>query len=170
MPTWDCTRQRRLQLDAFTDDEFRDLHVATLEVLEQTGVFTIYDPEALDIFESGGAIVDRATGVVRIPPRLVEAALDSSPERILAAGRSPKDDIMLDAGRVGFTTFGEGISIVDLETGEMREPTKQDVADTARVADYLDELDTYEIAVGAHDMPTATATIHSYEAALLSTQ
>ncbi len=105
-----------------------------------------------------GAILDRATGVVKIPPRLVEAAIDSSPERILAAGRSPKDDIMLDAGRVGFTTFGEGLKIADLETGEMREPTKQDVADTARLADYLDELDTYELAVGAHDMPTATAT------------
>ena len=162
------TRSGGFSLNAFTDDEFRDLHLASLEVLEQTGVFTD-DPEALDIFESGGASVDRATGVVRIPPRLVEAAIDSSPERILAAGRSPKDDVMLDAGRVGFTTFGEGLKIADLETGEMREPTKQDVADTARLADYLDELDTYELAVGAHDMPTATATIHSYEAALLNT-
>jgi trimethylamine--corrinoid protein Co-methyltransferase len=62
-----------------------------------------------------------------------------------------------------------GISIVDPATGEIREPIKQDVAATARVADYLDELDTYEIAVGAHDVPTATATIHSYEAALLNT-
>ena len=76
---------------------------------------------------------------------------------------------MLDPGRVGFTTFGEGLRVVDLETGEMRESTKQDVADTARLADYLDELDTYELAVGAHDVPAATATIHNYEAAVCNT-
>jgi trimethylamine--corrinoid protein Co-methyltransferase len=100
---------------------------------------------------------------------VVEAAIHSSPERVFAAGRSPKNDIMLDAGRVGFTTFGEGLKIADLESGEMRVPTKQDVADTARLADHLSELDTYEIAVGAQDMPTATASIHAYEAALFST-
>ena len=146
------TRSGGFSLNAFTDDEFRDIHLATLEVLEQTGVFTD-DREAMEIFAAGGATVDRDTGMVRIAPRIVEAAIDSSPERVFTAGRSPKDDIMLDAGRVGFTTFGEGLKIADLETGEMRAPTKQDVADTARLADYLSELDTYEIAVGAQDMP-----------------
>ncbi len=99
----------------------------------------------------------------------MEAAIESAPERVFAAGRDPKDDIMLDAGRVGFTTFGEGLKVTDLETGELRDSTKQDVADTARLADYLDELDTYELAVGAHDVPVATATIHNYEAAVCNT-
>ena len=110
-----------------------------------------------------------STGVVRIPPHVVEAAIESAPERLLAAGRDPKDDVMLDPGRVGFTTFGEGIQIADLETGEFRAPSKQDVADTARLADFLDQIDTYEIAVGAKDVPPATSTIHSYEAALCNT-
>lgn len=155
-------------LNVFTEDELKDIHLATLEVMEKTGVFTD-DPDALDIFAAGGAAVDRVTGMVRIPPHVVEAAIASCPERVFAAGRDPKDDLMLDAGRVGFTTFGEGLRVADLETGELREPTKQDVADTARLADYLDELDTYEIAVGAHDVPRATATIHNYEAAVCNT-
>ena len=148
------TRSGGLSLNVFTDDEFADIHLATLEVLEQTGVFTD-DPESLDIFEAGGASVDRETGIVRIPAHIVEAAIASAPERVFAAGRDSKDDIMLDAGRVGFTTFGEGLKVTDLETGELRDSTKQDVADTARLADYLDELDTYELAVGAHDVPAS---------------
>lgn len=162
------TRSGGFSLNVFTDDEVRDIHLATLEVLEQTGVFTD-DEESLDIFAAGGASVDRETGIVRIPPHIVEAAIESAPERVFAAGRDPKDDIMLDAGRVGFTTFGEGLKVTDLETGELRDSTKQDVADTARLADYLDELDTYELAVGAHDAPVATATIHNYEAAVCNT-
>ena len=162
------TRGGGYSLNVFTDDEFKDIHLATLEVLEQTGVFTD-DPESLDVFESGGASVNRESGIVRIPAHVVEAAIESAPERVFAAGRDSKDDIMLDAGRVGFTTFGEGLTVTDLETGEVREPTKQDVADTARLADYLDELDTYELAIGAHDVPTATATIHGYEAAVCNT-
>lgn len=162
------TRSGGFSLNVFTDDEVRDIHLATLEVLEHTGVFTD-DDESLDIFAAAGASVDRETGIVRIPPHIVEAAIESAPERVFAAGRDPKDDIMLDAGRVGFTTFGEGLKVTDLETGELRDSTKQDVADTARLADYLDELDTYELAVGAHDVPVATATIHNYEAAVRNT-
>ena len=161
-------RSGGFSLNAFTDDEFHDIHLATLEVLEHTGVHTD-DREAMGIFENGGAAVDHSAGVVRIPPRVVEAAIDAAPERVFAAGRNPKDDLMLDAGRVGFTTFGEGLKIVDLESGELRTPTKRDVADTARLADCLSELDTYEIAVGAQDQPPATASIHAYEAALLNT-
>ena len=161
-------RSGGLSLNVFSDDEFKDIHLATLEVLEQTGVFTD-DPESLDVFEAGGAAVDRESGMVRIPPHVVEAAIESAPERVFAAGRESKHDLMLDAGRVGFTTFGEGLRVADLETGELRESTKQDVADTARLADYLDELDTYELAVGAHDVPAATATVHNYEAAVCST-
>jgi trimethylamine--corrinoid protein Co-methyltransferase len=161
-------RSGGFSLNVFTDDEFKDIHLATLEVLERTGVFTD-DPESMDIFEAGGASVDRESGTVKVPAHVVEAAIESAPERVFAAGRDPKNDIMLDAGRVGFTTFGEGLRVVDPETGGLRESTKQDVADTARLADYLDELDTYELAVGAHDVPPATATIHNYEAAVCNT-
>ena len=62
------TRSGGLSLNVFTDDEFKDVHLATLEVLEQTGVFTD-DPEALGVFEAGGATVDRESGIVKIPAR-----------------------------------------------------------------------------------------------------
>jgi trimethylamine--corrinoid protein Co-methyltransferase len=148
--------------------EFEDIHLGTLEVLAQTGIYTD-DPEALTIFEDGGCAVDRGRGNVRIPAHVVEAAIESAPPRFLAAGRAEKDDIVFDAGRVGFTTFGEGIKVVDPETGELRESTKHDIGLSARLADALDEIDTYEVAVGAKDAPPSTAPLHNYEASLCNT-
>ena len=51
------------------------------------------------------------------------------PRTVVLCGRDPANDIVLEAGRVGFTNFGEGIQVVDPYTGELRESTKQDVAD-----------------------------------------
>ena len=55
------TRSGGFSLNAFTDDEFEDVHLGTLEVLQQTGIYSD-DPEALDIFERGG-VVDRWASV-----------------------------------------------------------------------------------------------------------
>ena len=47
-----------LGLDVFNRAELRDIHLATLEVLWQTGIY-VQDDEALDIFENAGAAVNR---------------------------------------------------------------------------------------------------------------
>jgi trimethylamine--corrinoid protein Co-methyltransferase len=161
-------RSGGFSLNVFSDAEFEDIHLATLEVLERTGVYTD-DPEALDIFDGGGCVVDRKAGNVRIPAHIVEEAIASAPPRFVAAGRAAKNDVVFDAGRVGFTTFGEGIKVVDPYTLELRESTKADIAATARLADALSEIDTYEVAVGAEDVPPKTAPIHNYEASLCNT-
>jgi trimethylamine--corrinoid protein Co-methyltransferase len=162
------TRSGGFGLSVFTRDEIDDIHLATLEVLGGTGVF-VEDDEALEIFASAGAKVDAASRVVKIPGYLVEEAIASAPSKLLLRGRNPKNDVVIEAGRVGFTTFGEGIKIVDPHTGKLREPTKQDVADTAKVADYLDEVDVYERAVGAHEVPQEVVPLHNAEAAFANT-
>ena len=60
-----------LSLNVLTDDEVNEIHLGTLELLDQTGIF-VEDEKALDCFESGGARVDRKTKMVQIPPYLVE--------------------------------------------------------------------------------------------------
>lgn len=158
-------RSGGIGLDVFTDDEVQDIHLATLEVLERTGVWVEID-EALDIFSDGGCMVDRETRIVRIPPHIVEDAIRSAPASIALCGRDPANDIVIEAGRVGFSNFGEGIMVVDPYSGELRASTKQDLTDIAKLVDALPEVDVFEIAVGAGDMPPATASIHNHEAAI----
>ena len=161
-------RSRGLSVNVFTESELDDVHLATLEILERTGIF-VEDDEALDIFKDGGCRVDRETRLVRIPPHVVEDAIRSAPSRYTLYGRDPKNDFVMEPGRVAFTNFSEGIRVIDMETGEYRDSTKQDIADIARLNDYLSELDTHEIAVGAKDAPPRTAAVHNSEGQLLNT-
>ena len=161
-------RSSGLGLTIFSDDDVRAIHLSTLEVLERTGVW-IESDEALHIFSDGGCVVDHERHVVKIPPHIVEEAIAAAPSRVTLCGRDAKHDIVLEPGRVGFTNFSEGIMVVDLHTGEHRESRKQDIADIARLNDYLSEIDTYGGAVGAQDVPPQTAAIHNAEAQFLNT-
>ena len=134
-------RSGGLSLNVFTEAELEDIHLATLEVLERTGVFVEAD-EALDLFADGGCARRPRAHVVRIPPHVVEDAIRSAPSTFVLCGREAKNDIVLEPGRVGFTNFSEGIRVVDPRTGELREPTKADIADIARLNDYLSDIDT----------------------------
>jgi trimethylamine--corrinoid protein Co-methyltransferase len=149
-------RNHGLGLKSFTDDQLYDIHMATLEVLEKTGLFIETD-EALDLFDGFGAQVDRGKKIVRIPSYLVDDAIRSAPSKILLAGRDPDHDKWLEAGRVYFTNFSEGIEVVDPYTGDRRIPVKADLADAARLVDYLE------------DVPKAVLPLHNAEAMLSNT-
>ena len=155
-------------LNVFSDDEAYDIHLASLEVLEKTGVF-VEDPEAMQRFGDAGAFVDQKNKMVKIPPYMVEDAIRSAPSKIVLAGRKPENDYVVENNRVGFTNFGEGIKIFDIDSGELRETLKKDVAMTAKMVDAMSEIDVYERAVGAHDVNPAVSPLHNAEAFLSNT-
>ena len=62
-----------VRLNVLTEDEIQQIHQATLEVLERTGVKVICD-EALELLRDAGCEVDG--DIVHIPPQLVEEAID----------------------------------------------------------------------------------------------
>ncbi len=162
------SRSPGFSLSSLTDDELYAIHLATLEVLQQTGLF-VEPREALDVFDGAGAEIDRKNKIVKIPPYLVDDAIRSAPSKILLAGRNREHDKVLAADRVHFTNFSEGIEIIDPYTGERRTPTKADLANAAKVVDYLSDIDVCEKAVGACDAPPETVPLHNAEAMLANT-
>ncbi len=69
-----------LSLNIFTREELDEIHFATLEVLEHTGLL-IDDDEALELFHGAGARVDKEKRIVKMPPYVVEDAIRSAPSR-----------------------------------------------------------------------------------------
>jgi len=157
-----------LSLNVLTQDEIGDIHLATLEVLEQTGVF-VEDDEALDIFGDGGCRVDRDKRNVRIPAPIVEEAIRSCPPSIKYCGRNPDRDFMVETNRVSFVNFDEGVKYTDPWTGEHRDPTLKDVGDCARLVDAMSDIDGYESAICATDVPQETYALHGLFAAMQNT-
>ena len=138
-----------LSLNVFTPDEIEDIHLATLEVLERTGVF-VEDDEALDIFNDGRCIVDRENATCASRGSIVEEAIRSAPPKAIYAGRDPKNDFVLEANRVYFVNFDEGVKYVDPWTREQRDPTIKDVADCARLVDAMSDIDDFDIGGRRH--------------------
>lgn len=161
-------QHQRFSLNSFDDDQLYEIHLATLAVLEKTGIF-VETQEALEIFGGAGAEVDHEKKIVKIPPYVVDDAIRSAPSKIVLAGRRPENDTVLETGRVHFTNFSEGVEVVDPYTGEQRSPTKADLARAATLVDYLSDIDVCEKAVGAGDVPREVAPLHNAEAMLTNT-
>lgn len=161
-------RNAGARLEIFSDADLDDIHRSTLEVLEHTGVFVESD-EALDVLSDGGCRVDRETKTVKFPPHIVEDAIRWSPSSVRLCGRVPENDIMLEGGRVGFTNFSAGIMVLDPRTDEHRQSTAADVADLARMTDYLSEIDTYEHSVESRDASQDTLAVRDAAIGLANT-
>jgi trimethylamine--corrinoid protein Co-methyltransferase len=155
-------------LNVLTHDEVHEIHLATLEVLKDTGVY-VEHKEAMELFDGGGCIVDPKNKIVKFPAWVVEDAIRTVPNTFYAYGRRPEDDVVLEDNRVTFTNFGEGIMFVDPYTGEHRDTTKADLEKAVRVIDYLEHIETYERAMCSHDKPPEVQAIHNAEASLTNT-
>ena len=152
-------------LNLFTKDELDQIHYGTLEVLEQAGLMILND-EALEIYYSHGCSVDKEKKIVKIPPYIVEEAIRSAPSKVLLAGRDPKNDVILEGNRVGFTNFGVAIKVLDLETGAVRESTNKDLAESAILVDAADNVDMLFSPMTARDVPCQVADVVTAETCL----
>ena len=157
-----------MRLSILTDREMDRIHESTLTVLSETGI-RVENQEALHCFKEGGAQVDTAGQIVKLPPKMVEDAIASAPAKVYLAGRHDTHDLVLDGQRVHFTNFSEGVRLNDPDTGENREPVKTDLVKAARLIDALDEIDFCEKAIGAHDVPQQSVPLHNAEAFLSHT-
>jgi len=153
----------RLKLEILTPDEVQQIHEATLEIIEKTGV-RFPSKKALDIWEKNGADVDRETMVVKAPPDLIEEAIKLCPPDYVLAARDPAQDLPLDGNHVYVGTDGCGVQILDIETGELRRTALQDVADIARIADATEEIGFHWVPVSAQDRPAKSRGLHELRA------
>lgn len=152
-----------LSLRLLDQAELERIHTATLEVIESVGV-RFPAEKALDIWEEHGATVDRANSVVKAPGALIEEALAQAPPVYTLAARDPARDLPLDGNHVYLGTDGCGVQVIDLQTGDRRRSRLQDVAEIARVADYLDEIAFHWVAVSAQDYPAHNRGLHELRA------
>ncbi len=133
-------------------DDVDRIHQAALSELERVGV-KIGTARGRRLLASGGAKVDDATQVVKIPSELVEEAIARTAKRIVLCGRDPKQDADLDLEHVHICNDGNGPITVDFETGERRLSTAEDLAKSARVSNALENLHVFWPMVTSQDVP-----------------
>ena len=156
-------------LEILPKNDLNQLHVASLEILDTMGIM-IHSMDALKILANSGAEVDFKSRIARIPSHLVQEGLNKCRRPVKLCGRSPKFDFVMDGEHIHLSTDGTGIGVLEAETGQRRSSTKQDVADTALLADYLEYLNIYYPLVTPLDVPKHSHVLHELDASFNNCQ
>jgi len=127
------------QFRILSDKQIEELHFATLQILERTGV-AFECQEAIDILGDAGADVSNADRV-KIPSYMVEQALRTAPKMITLYTREGEPAIVLN-GQTGshFGGMPDCPNFLDPRTGKQDRCYVADIADDARVIDALPNL------------------------------
>jgi trimethylamine--corrinoid protein Co-methyltransferase len=150
-----------------SDDQLEQFKSSTFEILENTG---IHCPSewAQKIYAEHGAKVDFETQIVKLSPDIVLQALSHAPRYYTMGGRNEAFDLDLSKNATYEATDGTGTKTIDYVTRELRSSVKEDVAKSARVADYLTSISFYWPMVSAQDHPIAPS-LHELDASFNNT-
>ncbi len=98
-----CIPEYRL----LTEEHIKEIHQATLTLLEKTGV-KVLNEEALDLLKDAGCrVVDEQ--IVRIPAKLVEKSIQSAPSSVTVYNRNGDPAMALGGTNV---CFGMGTDLL----------------------------------------------------------
>ncbi len=155
-----CVPEYRILKEA----QIKRIHCATLELLETEGV-KIMDGEARKMLADAGCRL-KNDDIVQFPNWLVEDCIRSAPSRITIYNRLGKEAMRLEGHRIHYGLGTDLINTIDLDTGELRESQLRDVANAAKVADALEDIDFIGSYALPYDSPSNMGYIDSFKAEL----
>ena len=126
------------------------IHQSALQALEEIGLSEA-PQSGIEILTGAGAILGD-DGRIRFPRALVEDMLAKANRSVVLHGRDPAHDLDLSGNRVHYGTAGAAVHMVDVDTGDYRESTLQDLHDAARIADTLDNIHFLQRPMVARDV------------------
>ncbi|MFC2062823.1 trimethylamine methyltransferase family protein [Chloroflexota bacterium] len=136
------------------------IHAAALEILEKTG-FRMEHPGVLKMLTDAGCKVTDGNSV-RLPSRLVEAALKTAPRQIDLYDQQGNHVMSLADGNSFYGTGSDATFTLDLETGQRRRAVIKDVANFVRLVDGLENIAFAMSMSNPEDVPVADIYIHVF--------
>ena len=150
-----------------SDEQLEQFKSSTFEILENTG-FQCPSERVLKIYAEHGGRVDFEKQIVKLSSDVILKALSHAPRYYIMGGRSEAFDLDLSKQVMYEATDGTGTKTIDYVTRELRASRKEDVAKSARVADYLSSVSFYWPMVSAQEYGE-TAPLHELDAAFNNT-
>jgi len=120
-------------------------------LLDRSGMH-VYSKTAREYLSKAGARIGSDGLTVHFPRSLVEDAISSTPSSITLYGRNDEHNVILEDSRVYYGTGGTAINVIDLESGDRRPSTIEDVKLNARLVDALEHIHLFTINVFPNDV------------------
>ena len=158
----------RPHLAMLSPAQVKDLHLASSEILENTGV-RVDHPKARELLCEGGARTCERTNVVKIPPTLVEWAIKVAPSKVTIYDRFGKVKLRLEDYRVHFGTVIDIFYLVDPQTGTHVKCKRKHLPSIVKVADALENIDFVNPGGMIQDVPSELANLLVFKDVLMST-
>lgn len=145
-----------------SDTDMEQIHLASIHILGQIGI-GIGDEGVRKMLIEAGAMADDGE-VVFIPENLINEAIRTAPGNMILGGLDEKYDCYIEKGRSHFLPVKQPCYINDIDTGEYRLSTIQDVRESSLVIDALDEYDMNDGLLAACDVPPEVMDYHIFKA------
>ena len=159
---------KKNMLKVLDKGDLEAIHVATLRVLQETGI-KVNSDYALDMLAGNGYDVDRDTKIVRMSESKVMEAVKSCKRNFKWHGRSDRWTVDVVDGRTKFGPGSQCLSYIDPETGQIRSSQLRDGVLACRLLDALDTVSIGFVPMYPHDVPLEAMSVVTWAAGLLNT-
>jgi len=151
-------------------DNIAAIHEASLTILENIGMTYEGGLDAtLDMLSNGGIKLDHEKSRIYFDRNLVMAQADLAPEQVVLHSRDGNNDLDLKQHRVYLGTGGAAVKILDLETGNARSTTLNDLYQLGRLTDRLDNIHFFVRPCVPTDIPVTEYDVNALFAGLKAT-
>lgn len=132
---------------------------------------TVESEAAAELFNGAGAQVTRSASFfhVHLPSNLVEDCIRRAPKEIIYYGRIPEHDYVVEPKNVGFSAFGQCVNIFDPFDENLRSSNKNDLGQSAKLQDALENIRTVARTVAPGDIYPPSQPLHSIDAIVRNT-
>ncbi|MGD8998113.1 MAG: trimethylamine methyltransferase family protein, partial [Anaerolineae bacterium] len=154
-----------MRLAGNNDEILQKIHDCSLQLIADRGI-RFHSKTAQEIWHGTGAEV--LDDVVRIPPEVIESALENAPSSFMLCARASEWDLQLDGQRTYYSQDGCAALVIDFETGERRASRTEDIERMALISDCLDPVDIVSPTVSAQDVPNDAMAITELRACFLN--
>lgn len=151
-----------MALEVLSQDQCEKIFLASLEILERTGV-EVFDDQSKQVLKDAGCWVsgDR----VRIPASKVEKAVQTAPSRVvLCNSRTGERSLHLESYNAYYGTGSDTPYYIDPYTDEKKKTTKESVSNSCKIIDALPNLDFVMSAGIVQDVDQKIHDRHQFEA------
>jgi trimethylamine--corrinoid protein Co-methyltransferase len=145
-----------------SDEEVESIHQATLRVLSEVGI-TLPHPGVKELLLEAGATIKEDR--ILLSPDLVEQAIASCGKKTSTRGRNG-EEIVLGDGTLQWHNLGGARDVYDPGSGQPHQATLEDVRDSTRLLDALDQVTTITPFFTPQDVPGELMSLVMYRHAL----
>lgn len=113
----------------------------------------VLSPRACEMLAGAGAVVERGSGIARIPEKVVRVALETVPKTFFLYDRHGKCKVTYGGNKVQFDPGSCAVHVLDPDTLEHRPAQSRDLVRLMKVAEMLPQYDAQSTAALCDDVP-----------------